>query len=136
MSVREEQFVYMNKQNQKIIEDLSLNNKIRVFMGNDIQSLEESDGKIMVHFEDDTKSEIFDRIVYALGGTTPINFLKVVGVDFRNGVPHLTKNYETSIEGLYLIGDIGSGKKGGAIIHAFNSSYLAMQDIISKQEGK
>jgi len=133
MSVREEKFTYMNEENQKIILEMKDSEKVNVLMGNTISSIEEKDGKILVNFDtNNLESSEFDRVVYALGGTTPINFLKVIGISFNDGVPHLTENYETSIEGLYLIGDLGSGKKGGAIIHAFNSSSSAIEDIKKK----
>lgn len=131
MSVREEKFKYMNDENQEIIHKMEKSGELKLLMGNTISSIEENEGKILVNFENENlKSMKFDRIVYALGGTTPINFLKVIGIDFNNGVPHLNEFYETSIKGLYLIGDLGSGKKGGAIIHAFNSSALAIKEII------
>jgi len=107
------------------------NNQARVLMETDIDSLEETEGKVLVNFKN-LEAELFDRVIYALGGTTPTNFLKVIGIDFDGKIPSLTENYETSIEGLYLIGDLGSGKKGGAIIHAFNSSHLAMKSIKTK----
>ncbi len=131
MSVREEKFQYMNEENQRIIHEMEKNGEVELLMGNTITSIEEKDGRILVNFEDENLKPIeFDRIVYALGGTTPINFLKVIGINFNEGVPHLNEFYETSIEGLYLIGDLGSGKKGGAIIHAFNSSASAIKDIL------
>ena len=133
MSVREEKFTYMNEENQKLISELEKTGKVKVLMGNTIEAIEENNNRILARFYEETPNIMeFDRIVYALGGTTPINFLKVIGIDFDNGIPTLNENYETSIKGLYLIGDLGSGKKGGAIIHAFNSSYLAMKDIQNK----
>jgi thioredoxin reductase (NADPH) len=128
ISIRSKQIEHMNEENEAIIRDMQTKQKIRLLLGNDVESIEEKDGKILVNFKD-MEAEIFDRIVYALGGTTPMNFLKVIGIEFSEEIPKLTKNYETSIEGLYLIGDLGSGKQGGAIIHAFNSSYFAIQDI-------
>jgi thioredoxin reductase len=37
--------------------------------------------------------------------------------------------FETSIPGLFLIGDLSAGRKGGSIISAFNSSHDAMKKI-------
>ena len=71
----------------------------------------------------------FDRIIYALGGTTPLNFLKAVGIKFEGEVPVLTEGYETSLPGLYLIGDLSAGKKGGSINLAFNMAADAMRHI-------
>ena len=70
-----------------------------------------------------------DRVVYALGGTTPENFLKSVGIEFEGGSPRLTKSFGTSVPGLYLVGDLTAGKRGGSIILAFNTAAAAMRRI-------
>jgi thioredoxin reductase len=44
-------------------------------------------------------------------------------------VPVLTQGYETSLPGLYLIGDLSAGKKGGSINLAFNMAAEAMRHI-------
>ena len=131
VAVRSNHLNRMNEENQEALLSMQKNNQTRVLISTDIDSLEEVDGRVLVNFKN-LEPELFDRVIYALGGTTPINFLKVIGIDFDGKIPSLTENYETSIEGLYLIGDLGSGKKGGAIIHAFNSSYLAMKSIKPK----
>ena len=46
-------------------------------MNTDIESLENEDGKVKVTFNDGF-SVIYDRIIYAIGGTTPVDFLKAV----------------------------------------------------------
>ena len=67
--------------------------------------------------------------VLALGGSTPKNFLQLLGIEFNQEGPILNEGYETSVPGLFLIGDLGAGKRGGSIISAFNSSHEAMQKI-------
>ncbi|HEY0430702.1 MAG TPA: FAD-dependent oxidoreductase, partial [Pyrinomonadaceae bacterium] len=71
----------------------------------------------------------FDHIVYALGGTTPTNFLKAIGIAFDGEAPVVREGYETSVPGLYLIGDLSAGKKGGSINLAFNMAAEAMRNI-------
>src|SRR6266851_5766623 len=56
-----------------------------------------------------------DRVVYALGGTTPENFLKSVGIEFDGPHPRLTESFATSVPGLFLAGDLTAGKRGGSI---------------------
>ena len=68
-------------------------------------------------------------MVLALGGTTPENFLKTIGIDFDGAVPVLKDGYETSIPGLFLVGDLTAGKTGGSIISAFNSANAAMRAL-------
>lgn len=41
----------------------------------------------------------------------------------------LNEGYETNIEGMFLLGDLSAGSKGGSIIWAFNSANTAMQKI-------
>ena len=44
-------------------------------------------------------------------------------------VPVLRDGYETSIPGLFLVGDLTAGKTGGSIISAFNSASDAMRAL-------
>ncbi|MCM3905777.1 MAG: hypothetical protein ND866_29140 [Pyrinomonadaceae bacterium] len=39
----------------------------------------------------------FDQIVYALGGTTPTNFLKAIGIAFDGSVPGRLRNQCTRV---------------------------------------
>ena len=70
-----------------------------------------------------------DRIVYALGGTTPENFLKAAGIAFDGPEPKLTDSFATSVAGLFLAGDLTAGRQGGSIILAFNTAAAAMRRI-------
>jgi thioredoxin reductase (NADPH) len=67
--------------------------------------------------------------VYALGGTTPTNFLRMLGIEFDDDGPVYSENGETNVVGLFLIGDLVVGKTGGSIITAFNSAVRAMRSI-------
>ncbi len=128
LSCREKQFVYMNEKNRNKITTLEKENKVRVFLDNNIDSIEESDGQVKVNFkEQKVESRVYDRIVYALGGTTPSNFLKVSGVEFNKNCPRINEGNETNIPGLFLIGDLSTGENGGSIVLAFNSSETAMR---------
>ena len=52
-----------------------------------------------------------------------------IGIDFDGAVPVLGDGYETSIPGLFLVGDLTAGKTGGSIISAFNSASDAMRAL-------
>jgi thioredoxin reductase len=69
------------------------------------------------------------RQLYPLGGTTPTNFLHTLGIAFDGDGPVFDNSGATNVEGLYLIGDLVVGKKGGSIITAFNSAVRAMKSI-------
>ena len=87
-------------------------------------------GKPLVSFvEDDFEDEEFDQIVFALGGSTPTNFLKLLGIEFNGNEPIMKDGFETSIPGLFLLGDLSAGRKGGSLISAFNSANSAMEKV-------
>ncbi len=105
--------------------------KICAKLGMDIDSLDSEHGKIRVEFKDKS-SELYDRAIYALGGTTPIDFLKKCGVvvDDR-GEPIFDANYETKTAGMFIAGDIAF-KSGGSIAIALNHGHKIVSYIQSK----
>jgi len=126
---RKNSFDRMNFINRQSIEKLIEERKVDGLLGIDIVGLEMENNQVRPVFSKEVDSEkaSYDHVIYALGGTTPDNFLKLVGIDFFGGRPKLTGEYETNIPGLFLIGDLASDKKGGSIISAFNSAHFAMQ---------
>ena len=77
--------------------------------------------------EPEFPTRAFDRVIYALGGTTPTNFLRTLGIAFNDQGPIFDEAGATNVTGLYLIGDLVVAKKGGSIITAFNSAVHAMK---------
>ncbi|NPA28548.1 MAG: NAD(P)-binding domain-containing protein [Epsilonproteobacteria bacterium] len=109
--------------------------RVRPKLGVDIKSLENEQGRVKVNFTDGS-SEVFDRVVYAIGGTTPVDFLKNANIELDDrGEPILKDNLETSVDGLYIAGDIAF-KSGGSIAIALNHGYKIVKDILSKQNSK
>ncbi len=130
LSCREKEFTYMNDKNREKITSLGASGEIQVFPDSNIESIEESEGRVKVNFKDQgMESRLYDRIVYALGGTTPTNFLKVSGVEFDKDNPMIDEGNESNVPGLFLIGDLATGRNGGSIILAFNSSETVMKRI-------
>lgn len=127
-SYRREKISRMNEINEKTLKQLSDRGKVNLLLGTDIESVEKDNKQVKVNFKNRDPLS-FDQIVYALGGSTPENFLKEIGIEFDGKWPRLVDGYETSIPGLYLVGDLSAGKRGGSIISAFNSSYHAMGKI-------
>lgn len=128
LSYRRTYFKRMNVINQQSLTAMANQGKIKIYTGSNITSIEDDNGKPKVIFTE-RESETFDYIVNALGGTTPDNFLKLIGIEFNGPNPILKDGYETSVPGLFLTGDLSAGKKGGSIIWAFNSSKAAMKKI-------
>ena len=79
--------------------------------------------------EQEHRAKVFDRVVYALGGTTPSNLLRTLGIQFNDEGPIFDPSGETNVQGLFLIGDLAVGRTGGSIILAFNSATRAMRRI-------
>ena len=134
LSYRKLQFGRMNEINIESLTTLSVQNKINLKLNSIITSIEEENGKPKVNFAE-SESEFFDYIIYALGGTTPENFLKLIGIEFDGANPILKEGYETTIPGLFLTGDLSAGKRGGSIIWAFNSARTAMKKIYENYLG-
>lgn len=120
-----------NPTNVAMFENFLNENKINAKLGVNIESLENEKGKIKVNF-DDASSEIFDRVIYAIGGTTPVDFLKKCSVDLDDsGEPIFDKNYETKTKGMFIAGDIAF-KSGGSIAIALNHGYRIVSYIMSR----
>ncbi len=132
LSYRRDAFVRMNLFNKQSIEELLAcdNHPFDVLFGSNIEKLEASGDKVAVHFREEKYGvREYDRIVYALGGSTPENFLKLIGIEFNDGKPLTDEKGESNIPGLYIGGDLLAGKKGGSIAHAFNASKFTMDAI-------
>ncbi len=95
--------------------------KVRPLLNTEITDLESDGGKVKVMFGDGT-SELFDRLVYAIGGTTPSGFLQSSGIREEEGKPVHDENYQTNIPGLFVAGDI-TQESGGSIALGLNHGF-------------
>ncbi len=116
--------------NRESVLALERQRKLRVLLGSNVSGLEKAGEKVRVAFGGaELESPEFDRLVYALGGTTPDNFLKSAGIEYDGPSPRLTEGFATSVPGLFVAGDLTAGNKGGSIILAFNTAAAAMRRI-------
>ncbi len=130
LSYRRTDFSRMNEINRDSLLELEREGKVEILRESNITALEEKDGLPLVKFQEEKFGEQkYDFVVYALGGSTPENFLKMLGIEFDGEDPILQEHYETSVTGLFLTGDLTAGTKGGSIIWAFNSANTAMKKI-------
>ncbi len=102
---------------------------VRARLNTEIAALESEGGKVRVVFSDDT-SELYDRVVYAIGGTTPSGFLQSSGIREEDGKPVHDENYQTNIPGLFVAGDI-TQESGGSIALGLNHGYAIAHYIRS-----
>lgn len=127
LSYRRPNFTRLNAINLLNIERLSSHGKIRMLMGTNITGIESYNGKLKASFEE-IEPEIFDRAVFAIGGSTPVDFLKKCGVELTDGEPTLSGDFETDTKGMFISGDIAL-KNGGSIIIALDMSYKIVKKI-------
>jgi len=127
---RQETFIRANPTNQTNIEHAIKNKEVRAILGVNIDALEEEGGKVKVMFNE-IEPELFDRVIYAIGGTTPSAFLANSGIDEVNGKPVHNDNYETNIKGLFVAGDI-TQESGGSIALGLNHGYAIACHIEGK----
>ncbi|KFN39478.1 MAG: pyridine nucleotide-disulfide oxidoreductase [Sulfuricurvum sp. MLSB] len=110
-----------NPTNQADIERVVNNGSVRALLNTEIVELESESGKVKTIFSDGS-SEIFDRIVYAIGGTTPSGFLQSSGIREEDGKPVHDENYQTNVPGLFVAGDI-TQESGGSIALGLNHGF-------------
>jgi thioredoxin reductase (NADPH) len=129
---RKGNFTRLNPQNEDILNQYNGQELLRLRMNTDIESLENYHGQIKVNFSDGYYT-IYDRIIYAIGGTSPIDFLKkcMIEVD-EKGNPLFDDHYETNVENLYVAGDIAFDS-GGSIAMALNHGYHIVNNILRKR---
>jgi thioredoxin reductase (NADPH) len=139
LSYRRLEFSKANPLNRKILEDLIAAKKIRALLGSNITAVQEHEDKARVVFAEPTfEAEVFDSILYALGGVSPVEFLRGAGAETNErGEAIVGPNYETSVPGFYVAGDLlGKENGGGSIIAGFNSAAEATRDLLKKYFAK
>ncbi len=118
---RRETFRRANPTNQTNIANAIMNKKVTPILGINITALEDNEGKVKVVFTE-IQAQTFDRVIYAIGGTTPSTFLASSGIKEDNGKPVHNEHYETNIKGLFVAGDI-TQESGGSIALGLNHGY-------------
>lgn len=130
ISYRKSEFTRPNEKNLETIKEDISNEKVKAKLGVDISSIADEGGKILVNFADGTNDK-FDRVIYALGGVAPIDFLKKCSIDLdESGVPIVRNIHESSVDNLYIAGDI-LYKSGGSIAKALNAGFDIVKHVKS-----
>ncbi len=132
LNYRRESLTRPNPTNQQMFAAYVEKGAVRPKLGVDIESLENEHGKVKVNFTDG--AELYDRVIYAIGGTTPKDFLKSCGITLdESGEPIFDENYETEVSGMYIAGDIAF-KSGGSIAIALNHGYRIVNHILERSK--
>lgn len=128
LNYRRNEFSRINETNAKDLNELISANKIKTKLGIDIEGLEDVEGKIKVLYTDGS-SDIFDRVVYAIGGVAPVDFLKKCHIDLDStNIPITSDKLESSVKNLFVAGDI-LFKSGGSIAIALNHGHEIIDEI-------
>jgi thioredoxin reductase (NADPH) len=118
---RRESFRRANPTNQNDIANAIAHKEVEAMLGAEIQALEDDNGRVRVIFSE-RESQTYDRVIYAIGGTTPSAFLANSGIKEQDAKPVHDDNYETNIKGLFVAGDI-TQESGGSIALGLNHGY-------------
>lgn len=110
-----------NPQNQEDIANAINSNKLTAKLNLDVINIEEENGLVKAIF-DDEDPKTYDRVIYAIGGTTPSAFLASSGIKEVDGKPVYDENYQTDVSGLFVAGDI-TQESGGSIVLGLNQGY-------------
>lgn len=137
LAYRRDSITRMMDVNLKAVENMVKSGDLRLRLSCDIQEIQEKEGKPFVVFKEAGvfPPEEFDVVVYAIGGTTPVNFLKTAGVSFEGNAPKYSESGATNVPGLYLGGDLVAGRKGGSIITAYNSCFRTSKEMVERIKG-
>lgn len=132
LAYRRDSFSRVNDTNLNALLELEKAKKVKVRLNHDITELENDNGRVKVHFNND-KIRVYDRVIYAIGGSSPVDFLQRCAINTdEKGVPVISESFESNIKGLYLGGDIVL-KNGGSIVVALNHAHEAIKDITKKR---
>lgn len=116
---RQKAFTRLNDTNLNDIENAAKNGKVELKLGIDINEIFDENGKAKLVFNDNT-SEIYDRVIYAIGGSTPMDFLQKCGIEVNEqGIPVFDENKQSNVKGIFVAGDIAT-KNGASIIVGLN----------------
>lgn len=132
LTYRRDELSRPNPTNQNMIKNYAKDKRVELKLGIDIENVVSEHGRVRINFTDGTH-ELYDRAVYAIGGTTPKDFLKACGVTLdKKGEPVFDENYESETKGLYIAGDIAFAS-GGSIAIALNHGYRIVNHILGKK---
>jgi len=130
LSYRKADFTRLNQQNHDALLAMEQRGEVEIIRNSNIKEIEDEAGRPRISFvEVEQPARLFDRVIFALGGSTPTNFLHTLGIAFNGDGAMFDEAGTTNVPGLYLIGDLVVGKKGGSIVTAFNSAVRAMKSI-------
>ena len=114
LNYRRTEFARINDTNAMQLKETITKGVLQTKLGIDILSLEDDSGIVGVNFSDGSK-ESYERVIYAIGGASPVDFLKKCGIQTdEKGVPTSSNLWESNVKNIFVAGDIAL-KTGGSI---------------------
>ncbi|MFV0480353.1 MAG: NAD(P)-binding domain-containing protein, partial [Campylobacteraceae bacterium] len=133
LNYRKSTFTRLNIKHEEDLFAKQKEGKVELLLGVDIAQLENENGDVKVKFTDDT-IRVFNRIIYAIGGTTPVDFLKKCGIEVSDKkLPKYDENLETNVKGMFVCGDLATAS-GGSIALALNDAYKIVNFVINNKK--
>ncbi|MCD6578952.1 FAD-dependent oxidoreductase [bacterium] len=83
-----------------------------------------------VPIKDSNFKVMCDVIVFAVGLESDKKFFKRLGIEMGNVLPEIGEDYQSSIDNVYLIGDITNG--GGTVVEAVNMAKEVVKIILEE----
>lgn len=131
LNYRRSEFSRINDTNAAALKNVIANGSLHTKLGIDIAELSDDNGKVGVHFSDGSQ-DVFDRVIYAIGGASPIDFLKKCSITTdEKGVPLCSPLWESSVKNIFVAGDIAL-KNGGSIAAAIKYGYDIAKEIAKR----
>lgn len=128
LNYRKNEFTRINDINNTMLQSAIKNNQLKHKLGVDIVSLEVENGKPKVNFTDN-EILVFDKIIYAIGGVAPIDFLKKCKLQLDDSnIPIVSDVYESSIKNLFVAGDLLT-KSGASIAFGIQNGFTIANEI-------
>ena len=130
LSSREPDLAAMSGTDRDKMRALTVQGKLTLLEGTDVASVAPDGDGVKVAFKKGAADKKFDHVVYALGGTAPLSAIELPDVRFDGDVPVLSEDFETNIDGLFLVGDLAAPAHIGAIVFALNSAEQVVRKLV------
>ena len=88
LSYRKADFTRLNQQNHDAPLEMEQRGEVEILRNSNIKEIEDEAGRPRIRFaEPEHAARTLDRVIFALGGTTPTNFLHTLGITFNGDGP-------------------------------------------------
>src|SRR5260370_2149730 len=114
LSYRQAEFTRLNKQNHDTLFAMEERKEVEILRGSNIKEVEDEAGRPRVVFnEPEFPTRAFDRVIYAVGGTSPAKFLRTPGIALDDRGPIFYAAGAPHHAGPFLFGELVGRKNGG-----------------------